>query len=230
MRRCFALRHVAFEDLGGFAPAIAGAGYAVETLHMPTYGGMGPTVERDDLLVVLGGPIGAYEPDWYPFLRTERDIIGQALDAGARVLGVCLGAQLLALTLGASVYPGGAKEIGFAPLALTEAGRASPLTALGDLPVLHWHGDTFDLPPGATLLASTGAYANQAFSIGRRTLGLQFHPEATGAAFENWLVGHAAELAASGMDPNVLRSDARTHGPALQRACHALTRAWLGED
>jgi GMP synthase (glutamine-hydrolysing) len=104
-------------------------------------------------------------------------------------MGICLGAQLIARAAGARVYPSGVKEIGFAPITLTEAGCDSCLAAFADDPLtLHWHGDTFDLPEGATLLASTPGCRNQAFSLGPTVIGFQFHPEAGGPGFERWLI------------------------------------------
>ena len=142
-------------------------------------------------------------------------------------LGICLGAQLLAAALGARVYPGGRKEIGWGPLRLTQAGQASPLAALEGVPVLHWHGDTFDLPDGCELLASTDVYERQAFSLGPNVLGLQCHPEADARRFERWLIGHAGELASAGIDVRALREQAQALGPGLERASNAVLRDWL---
>jgi len=130
-----------------------------------------------DLVVVLGGPIGAYEQEDYPFIADEIAILRARVAANRPTLAICLGAQILAQALGARVYAG-TKEIGWAPLKLTEAGQRSVLRDIGRdaTPVLHWHGDTFDLPDGADRLASTPECANQAFSLGA-TLAVQFHPE-----------------------------------------------------
>lgn len=144
---CLALRHVPFESLGTLASPIVDGGYAIDIVDTPIEPVAHRRLAERDLLVVLGGPIGAYEDARYPFLRDELHLIECALAAGTRLLGVCLGAQLIARVLGARVYAGPRKEIGFAHLALTEAGRASALAPLDALPVLHWHGDTFDLPP-----------------------------------------------------------------------------------
>ena len=120
-----------------------------------------------DLVVVLGGPIGAYEQEDYPFIADEIAILRARVAANRPTLAICLGAQILAQALGARVYAG-TKEIGWAPLKLTEAGQRSVLRDIGRdaTPVLHWHGDTFDLPDGADRLASTPECANQAFSLG----------------------------------------------------------------
>ncbi|GAA4134042.1 hypothetical protein ACFFTN_16470 [Aminobacter aganoensis] len=121
------------------------------------------------------------------------------------------------------------KEIGFAPVELTHAGANGPLRHLANVAVLHWHGEGFELPDGAELLATT-AVANQAFAVGSRVLGLQFHAEAdTSHEFEAWLIGHSAELAAAGIDPRQIRADAREHGPALREAGRAVFAEWLSQ-
>lgn len=228
-RTVVAIRHVAFEDLGSFAPALRRRGYAVSYREAGVDGLDTPAVDAADLLVVLGGPVGAYEEGHYPFLADELRLLERRLRAGRATLGICLGAQLVARALGARVYPGPAKEIGFAPVALTPEGLASPLAPLTEAgaAVLHWHGDTFDLPAGAVRLASTPATANQAFAVGRAVLGLQFHPEATLHGFEHWLVGHAAELAAAGVEPGDLRAQAARHAPALEARAARMLDAWL---
>lgn len=227
MKSATAIRHVAFEDLGLLGPLLAEAGYRTEYREagIDDMGGLDP-----DLLVVLGGPIGAYEEEIYPFLTHELALIERRLAAGRPTLGICLGAQLMARALGARVYPGPAKEIGWAPLRLTEAGAASCLRHLGPqhTAVLHWHGDTFDLPAGATRLASTEICANQAFSHGPAALGLQFHGEACGPDLERWLIGHAAEIAATpGVTVPQLRADTGRCSEALRRQGRRCFAAWL---
>jgi GMP synthase (glutamine-hydrolysing) len=221
-----ALRHVGFEDLGSFATPLEEAGYRIRYYDA----GWDRLDEIDplaaDLLVVLGGPVGVYEAERYPFLAAELDLLRHRLAADRPTLGICLGAQLMAAALGAPVYPSGAKEIGWAPVTLTTAG-AELLGPLGRAPMLHWHGDTFDLPPGCTALASTAQTPNQAFARGPHVLGLQFHPEVVGRGFERWLIGHAAELAGAGLDPAALRRDAITAAPALEQASAAWMRQWL---
>jgi GMP synthase (glutamine-hydrolysing) len=145
---CTVIRHVAFEDLGSFEAAFIEARYEVRYVDvgLDDLDVIAPTAS--DLLVVLGGPIGVYEQDRYPFLKAELRLIGARLQARRPTIGICLGAQLMASALGSKVYPCLEKEIGFAHISLTPEGRGSCLSAFEHTPVLHWHGDTFDLPAG----------------------------------------------------------------------------------
>lgn len=221
------LRHIAFEDLGSFANPLAEAGYAV-TYRDPTVDPMsGLDPLADDLLIVLGGPIGAYEEAIYPFLADEIALLTARLTARRPTLGICLGAQIMARALGAKVAPTGLKEIGWGPLTLTAPGAASPLAALDGVPLLHWHGDAFDIPAGAERLAATALCTNQAFALGPTILGFQCHPEGWEHGFERWLVGHAAELAGAGIDIPKLRADAARFGPGATAAGRAMLRDWL---
>lgn len=196
MKSAIVIRHIAFEDLGSLADALDEQDYTFSYLEA----GLSQLAQIDplapDLLVILGGPIGAYDESEYPFLLDELYLLKQRLNADRPTIGICLGAQLMARALGAKVYPGWGKEIGWFPLELTAVGKTSPLAhlALPDMAVLHWHGDTFDLPSGAIHLASTAKYQNQAFAWGRRCLALQFHPEVTQPGLERWFIGHAGEI------------------------------------
>jgi GMP synthase (glutamine-hydrolysing) len=221
-----ALRHVAFEDLGSLEPCLRDEGYAIEYLEA----GWDPIdrAARDaDLLVVLGGPIGAYEAEAYPFLRDEMALLEARLAAGRPTLGICLGAQLIAQALAARVRPAPAKEIGWSAVQLTSAGRRSPLAALEKAAVLHWHGDMFEMPAAAERLASTPACENQAFRLGANVLALQFHPEVCARALERWYIGHAAELAQARVSPTRLRAEAARHDALLQRSARELWARWL---
>ncbi len=222
MKTARVFRHLAFEDLGGFAGVLAERGYAIR------YSEMGVDAPKDDadLLVILGGPIGAYQDDLYPWLKEETAVIAARLRAGRPTLGICLGAQLMARALGSKVYPGRAKEIGFAPLVLTQ--NNSLLEPLRDVPVLHWHGDTFDLPAGAVHLAATGDCDQQAFAVAGHALGFQFHPEAQETGFERWLIGHVCEIDATpGVTVPDLREQMRRHGALASEKGAAVLRRWL---
>jgi GMP synthase (glutamine-hydrolysing) len=213
MKTALAIAHVSFEDLGTFGPALTARGFEVTTVQA----GIDDLAGRDaDLVVVLGGPIGVYEEAKYPFLAEELKFVGDRLASGKPMLGLCLGAQLIAKAADARVYYSGQKEIGLAPITLTEAGRASPLAPFAADPLtLHWHGDTFELPQGAVLLASTPITPHQAFSLGPKVLGVQFHPEVRAASFERWLIGHAVELAQAGRDVAAMRTETARVGAAL---------------
>jgi GMP synthase (glutamine-hydrolysing) len=149
------------------------------------------------------------------------------LEADKPMLGICLGAQMMAAALGARVAPGPVKEIGWAPLTLTADGQKSVLAPLDATPVLHWHGDNCELPTGCTRLASTPHCPVQAFARTPSQLALQFHLETEPARFESWLVGHTVELGKAGVDPRQLRTQARTVGPATRELGQKVLAAWL---
>lgn len=227
MKRALAVRHVPFEDLGVLAPLLRERGYDVGYRDAGIDDLDAGEFTDADLLVVLGGPIGVYQTGAYPFLAAEQAAIAARLDAGGPTLGICLGAQLIAAVLGAPVTATGRTEIGYAPLTLTAAGRASALGPLDGVPVLHWHGDEFAIPAGAERLAETPGFPNQAFTLGDAVLGLQFHLEADHTRIERWLVGHAHELATAGLDPARIRADAAAHGPHLAALSATVVGDWL---
>ncbi|MBZ9556513.1 MULTISPECIES: glutamine amidotransferase [unclassified Modicisalibacter] len=227
MKTALALRHIHFEDLGTLEPVLLERGYAVTYLDPGLDDLDDPEVRQADLLIVLGGPIGASDDARYPFLERELNVVRQRLASGRPLLGICLGAQLIARAGGATVSPLGVKEIGFTPLTLTPEGEDSVLAPLGEMPVLHWHGDQFEIPEGAARLASTVIGHNQAFSIGRNVLGLQFHLEADVNGIECWLVGHACELEGVGIDPRTLRNEAKQLDERLKTSSRTVFSAWL---
>jgi GMP synthase (glutamine-hydrolysing) len=227
MATCLALRHVAFEDAGLLGDVLTARGVYLSYVDV----GLGSLDKKAltdaDLLVVLGGPIGVYESAEYPFLLDEIPALRARLDARRPTLGICLGAQLIAAALGARVAPGPAKEIGYAPIDLTEAGKHSVLAPFDGVDVLHWHGDNLDLPSGAERLASTKHCPTQAFMIGTDVLGLQFHIETKPQALESWLIGHALELSKAGIAPSSLRAQAAKSGEATAAAGRRVLESWL---
>jgi GMP synthase (glutamine-hydrolysing) len=224
---CLAVRHVAFEDLGLLGPLVAARGYGVRYHDAGVQPFDTETLMAPDLLIVLGGPIGVYEQEAYPFITDEIAAIAARLEANKPMLGICLGAQMMAAALGAGVAPGPVKEIGWAPLTLTSAAQKSVLAPLGASPVLHWHGDNCELPAGCAHLASTPHCPVQAFARTPLQLALQFHLETEPARFESWLVGHTVELGKAGIDPRELRTQARTLGPASREVGRKVLAAWL---
>lgn len=225
--RALAIRHVAFEDLGLLEQILRDRGYQVEYLDAGVDAVDHDRVVDADLLAVLGGPIGIYDVANYPFLADEWHVLAARLSKNLPTLGICLGAQLMAHALRASVGPAVHKEIGYGPVDLTEAGRESVLAALGDTPVLHWHGDEFEIPDGAVRPAETRGFPNQAFQMGPNILGLQFHLEAQAHRIEQWLVGHSVELAAAGVIPQIIRAAAPVHAAELSEAARRVMTAWL---
>lgn len=226
-RTALVIRHVPFEDLGILAPLLAERGYRIRYLDAGIDAIGDAALLGADLLVVLGGPIGVGDTARYPFLDDELRTIAAWISHGEPTLGICLGAQLIAAALRADVTPTGRFEVGYAPLTLTGAGKDSVLGPLGDTPVLHWHGDQFDIPDEAAHLAETPGFPNQAFAIGGTVLGLQFHLEADHTQIERWLIGHAHELASHDIDPAVIRADAKRYGPELAERARQVFTTWL---
>jgi len=225
MKTVVAIRHLHFEDLGLLAPILEARGYAIR--YMDGWDIDSDAASKADLLVLLGGPISVNETREYPFVATEIALAQARLDANRPLLGICLGAQIITRALGGRVEPGTEKEIGWAPLTLTDAGRAGLLRHLDGVPVLHWHGEICVPPQGVESLASTAPCRFQAFTPNVNTLALQFHVEAGAQGIEPWLVGHTLEIVSNGRDVVTLRQDTARHGPALAKAATAMIAEWL---
>jgi GMP synthase-like glutamine amidotransferase len=177
------LQHVPFESLGSIGQWVEDGGHQV-TFNRLYQGDRPPKPGQFDWLIVLGGPMGVYDEDQYPWLVEEKQAIEAAIRAEKTVLGICLGAQLIAVALGKRVTKNPEREIGWHPLRLLQAAAHTSLFSFfpDELPVFQWHGDTFEIPDTAIALASSEACANQGFLYGRRVVGLQFHLETTPAA------------------------------------------------
>lgn len=229
--KCIALYHVRFEDLGSFAEPLERHGYDVSYRHA----GSAPLSDAEwrdiDLVVILGGPIGAGDSDAYPWLRDELAGLSLRLSLQRPTLGVCLGAQLMAVALGGRVErrtgPAGsaAPEIGWSTLSIAD--QDSEFKAIDGVSVLHWHGDNIVLPPGLASAAATDGTPCQGFQVGSHALAIQFHAEFQPASLEEWLAGHAAELAHARIDLQRLRDETLFHGDALVRSGQALLAGWL---
>ncbi|MGO4765008.1 glutamine amidotransferase [Cupriavidus sp. 2KB_3] len=229
-RRTDVIQHVPFEHAGVIANAVRDRGHEIRVFQAGVDDLTLVAADPADLLVVLGGPIGVYETEAYPWLGAEIAVIRERLGTRRPMIGACLGAQLIAAASGARVYPG-TREIGWGPVTPTEAGLRSPLAALADADwqVLHWHGDTFDLPAGAELLASTAGTPHQAYAIGQHVLALQFHPEVLPGDIETWLIGHTVELAKAGIDPRTIRRRTAEIGATVAAAGERMFMRWLDE-
>lgn len=227
MRKAFAIRHVPFEDLGTLAQSLNHHGYDYTYIDAGREQLPVTDLEAANLLIVMGGPISANDENIHPFLTELRQIIANRMEHRMPTLGICLGAQIIARACGAAVYANARQEIGWSPLELTPAGMQSCLRHLQDIPVLHWHGETFAIPETAEHLAQTTICKNQAFQIDRHTLGLQFHPEVTANGLESWYIGHTLELSQAGIDINSLRRMSQDHVPSLAAAADACFSDWL---
>ncbi|MFT3825648.1 MAG: type 1 glutamine amidotransferase [Chitinophagaceae bacterium] len=183
------IQHVVFETPGYLVQWAAEQKYTTSYTRIfesPAF----PAVSSFDMLVIMGGPMGVYEEQQYPWIKTEKAFIKDAIDAGKKVFGICLGSQLIAAALGAEVYPNKEKEIGWWPVQ-----KANDPAITNGIPdefvTFHWHGDTFDLPQGAVHLFKTGACPHQGYAIGNNIAALQFHPEAT-AELVNQMLQHGS--------------------------------------
>ena len=219
MKSILVLQHVAHEPLGTLHALLRTAGFRIRYVNYSRE----PTAEVDmaryDGLIVLGGPMGVYQTDLHPHLHREIDLVKQAMAQDKPVLGICLGAQIVAHALGAAVGPLPVKEIGWYDVALTDAGRNDPMLAeLGPgEPIFQWHGDAFALPEGAVQLATSALCPQQAFRFGQRVYALQFHLEVDAGMVDRWL-----DLPAHQAEVN------ETHGEAGRESIREATRDRIG--
>jgi GMP synthase (glutamine-hydrolysing) len=191
------LQHEPFEDLGTILEWAAERGHPVSAT-MLYKGEPLPSLSSFDMLVIMGGSMSVYEEQKHPWLANEKQFIKQAIESVKAVMGICLGAQLIASALGARVYKHTHKEIGWFPVTLTPEGIKSEMFKdwPARFPALQWHGDTFDLPANAIKTASSEGCANQAFVFGLRTLAIQFHIESTAQSVERLLTNCEGEIIA----------------------------------
>ncbi|MBM4344690.1 MAG: gamma-glutamyl-gamma-aminobutyrate hydrolase family protein [Deltaproteobacteria bacterium] len=221
LRKVLVVQHVAAEPLGTLDPLLRRRRIRVRYHNARRAPEERPDLGDVDALIVLGGPQNLDEQDKYPHLKAELQLVEAALQRGVPVLGICLGAQLLAHALGASVGRNRAPELGWSPLHLTAAGQQDPvLSAVDDgAPMFHWHGDTFAIPSGCERLAYTVGCDNQAFRAGERNWGFQFHLEVDASLVERWLGVYAEQLAHSPACGGVadIRAHTQAHIAGLQQ-------------
>jgi len=219
MKEVLVFQHDPFEDLGFFSEVLEKQRTVYRVLRL--FHGEMPAEdwERIGALIILGGPMSVNEEEEYPFLRWEKRIIRAAIDEAVPVVGICLGAQLIAATLGTLVYHGRVKEIGWSPISITPHGQVDSL--LGYLPenatVFQWHGDGFELPAGAIRLASSVNYKNQTFRVGKNIYALQFHLEVTPPMIARWIDERSKDLAlAPYILPDKILADTQNYAPILK--------------
>ena len=226
-------QHVPYEPLGTLDPLLKEAGFRIRYVNFGRMPGQRPTLDRYAALIVLGGPMNADQIDSYPNLQTEVEIIREAVDRRMSVLGICLGAQLLAKALGGSVARNPTREIGWHDVDMTETGLRDPvLSAFAPRQeVFQWHEDGISLPPGVECLASSPASPVQAFRYGEHAYGFQFHLEADRPLVERWLTvpAHQASLReeSGAVDPAEILRRADTSMPSLEALSHATFSRWI---
>ncbi|WP_159096529.1 gamma-glutamyl-gamma-aminobutyrate hydrolase family protein [Miniimonas sp. S16] len=221
------LRHAPDIGLGNVAGTLAAHGYAVTTLDAPTADLDGLDVLAPDVLVVLGGTEGAYQGEIYPYLTAETALLRRRADARRPILAICLGAQLLAQALGARAWRGEVHEVGFVPIDVTAAGVSSPVRHVAGVAMVEWHHDTFAVPDGAELLATTPAYP-QAYRIGPWLLAVQFHPEVDEEIHRGWVRQWADEIE-DGPTAEQLTADRARFLEGAQAASRAMVGEWLAQ-
>jgi GMP synthase-like glutamine amidotransferase len=227
--RLAVLQHVPFEGPAAIADWAASRGVPVSIVRLYESEAL-PELSVFDMLAVMGGPMSVNDGAQYPWLGPELTLLREAIGASKAVLGVCLGAQMIAKALGARVYPAKQKEIGWFPVERIAAKHTLFDGIPASFMAFHWHGETFDLPAGARGLAKTAAAPNQAFAAGSRVLGLQFHMEATPASVKD-LLDHAGDEIGNGpfeQAASAIRagtSHCKNLGPLLARVLGNLTHA-----
>lgn len=230
MKRALIIRHVPNEGVAGYRAPIEAAGYHVDRIDVADPAFATLDLAEPDLLIMMGGPMGVYEQDAHPWIACQLRRLARRLAADRPTLGVCFGAQMIAAALGARVYPGPVKEVGFHPVTVHDHAADSPLRHIAEVPILHWHGDTFTLPEGVELLASSHLYAHQAFRRGPNLLALQFHAEmGEDERFGAWVDQWPHAVVEAGGDEASLRAAHDAHGPSAVAAGRTMIAQWLSE-
>ena len=227
-RRALIIRHVPYEGVAGYREPIEAAGFEVDRIDVcdPSFSSL--DLREPDLLIMMGGPMGVSEQDLFPWIGCQMRRLAHRLDAGRPTLGVCFGAQMMAAALGAEVYAGPVKEVGFHPVTVHDHALDGPLRHIVDVPILHWHGDTFTLPENVELLASSHVYDHQAFRRGNNILALQFHAEmGEDPRFDAWIEEWPESVAEAGGDEASLRDAHALLGPGAVAAGRAMITEWL---
>lgn len=228
VRRALIIRHVPYEGIAGYRAPVEAAGYRIDRVDVTDPAFASVDLNEPDLLIMMGGPMGVYEADIYPWINCQLKRLARRLDADRPTLGVCFGAQMMAAALGSDVYAGPVKEVGFHKVEVREPALEGPLRHLVDVPVLHWHGDTFTLPQDVDLLASSKAYDHQAFARGDNILALQFHAEmGLDPRFNAWIEQWPESVIEAGGDEASLRAAHDEFGPGAVAAGQAMLDEWL---
>jgi GMP synthase (glutamine-hydrolysing) len=229
----WAVQHIGYEDLGSFETVLKDRGFTIRYLRSSGIDYKNLYAGDPDLLIILGGPMGAYETKKYPWLEDEIAFAKDRIATEKPFLGICLGSQIIARACGKDAYCGKqGKEIGWEKITVNDVGMKTPLRHLdGSLTnMMHWHGDTFDLPDNAILLASSGKYNKQAYKIGNHVLAMQCHPEVTESKLKLWYNGAAEQVEEVGKTVPELEQQAIMYGEQLAKQATLFLNEWLDEQ
>ncbi len=230
MPKLLVFQHVPHEILGTFHPMLKTAGFRIRYVNFSRSNYSIPKLRNYDGLVILGGPMNVDQRDEHPYLVPEVESVREFIEMDAPVLGICLGSQLIAKALGASVYKNPKKEIGWYDVHITEEGKNDPLLRAFNSTekVFQWHGDTFEIPQGAVRLASSPACANQAFRYGDKVYGFQFHLEVDAPMIERWLLTPVNRQEIEDMGGEISPEEIRSQTPLYIEELSELSRMAFG--
>ncbi|HLH79304.1 MAG TPA: gamma-glutamyl-gamma-aminobutyrate hydrolase family protein [Chthonomonas sp.] len=223
------LQHIEIETIGTIAQALQAGGFLPRVVHAYAEEPIPHDLSSAAGLIIMGGPMGVYDSARYPFLDAEQRLIAKAIEANKPILGICLGSQLLAATLGAEVRKGAQKEIGWHRLSLTPEAAADPLwqSIPPTFMAFHWHGDVFDLPQGAVPLASSALTPHQAFRYGDKAYGFLFHMEVNETMIQDMVRTFSEEVQEAGGDANQILAETAQHLAPLHTIGHQVFSRWV---
>lgn len=232
-KQVWAIQHIGYEDLGSFETVLNDRGFEVKYFCSRNVDYKALFAHDPELLVVLGGPMSVYDTEKHPWINHEKRFVEERIECEKPLLGICFGAQMIARALGAEVYKGSrGKEIGWSKITINEEGKKTPFRHLDGAmtEMMHWHGDTFDLPDGAVLLASSDMYNKQAYSYGDHVFAMQCHPEVTDKKLRLWYSGGKEELAEVGKTTQEMVALAERHINTLTQQSSIFLNEWLDEQ
>ena len=232
-KEVWAIQHIGYEDLGSFEPVLKERGFEIKYFCSRHVDYKGLFASDPDLLVVLGGPMSVYDLERNPWVPFEQKFVEERIETEKPLLGICFGAQMIARALGAEIYAGPqGKEIGWSKITVNEDGNKTAFRHLDGqfTEMMHWHGDTFDMPDGAVLLASSELYHKQAYSYGDHVFAMQCHPEVTDHKLRLWYSGGKDQIQEVGKTIDEMVTLAEKHNKTLTKQAHLFLNEWLDEQ
>ena len=232
-KEVWAIQHIGYEDLGSFEKVLIDRGFEVKYFCSRNVDYDGLFANDPDLVVDLGGPMSLYDPEQKHWVEKELKFIEQRIECEKPLMGICFGAQMIAKALGADVYAGSqGKEIGWSKVTVNEEGQKTPFRYLDGehTTMMHWHGDTFDMPDGAVLLASSDLYKKQAYTYGDRVFAMQCHPEVTDHKLRLWYSAGKSQIEEVGKTMDEMVEDANQYNKTLMEQAAKFMHEWLDEQ